>query len=88
LEFYMHFQDGRVAAELGPPPSPAEVRLETTAEVLDGMFTGRINAMRAAMTGRLSFGGDAKLAITLQQIQDDLRRLYTQAREDLAAGQP
>jgi ketol-acid reductoisomerase len=88
LEFYMRFQDGQVTADLGPPPSPAEVRLETTADVLDGMFTGRINAMRAAMTGRLSFDGDAKLAISVQQIQDDLRRLYTQAREEVAADQP
>jgi putative sterol carrier protein len=79
-EFYMRFDDGAVEAGLGPPASPAEVRLETTADVLDGMFTGRINAMRAAMTGRLSFGGDARLAMGLQQIQDDLCRLYTAAR--------
>ncbi len=87
LEFYIRFQDGSVAADLGSPPSPAEVRLEMAADVLDGMFTGRINAMRAAMTGRLSFAGDAKLAISLQQIQDDLSRLYTQARQEAAERQ-
>jgi ketol-acid reductoisomerase len=81
LEFYMHFDDGEVTAALGPPVSPAEVRLETESEVLDSMFTGRINAMRAFMTGKLSFSGEAKLAITIQQIQDDLCQLYTQARE-------
>ncbi len=81
LEFYMRFDDGVVTADLGPPPSAAEVRLETEADVLDAMFTGRINAMRAAMTGKLSFSGDAKLAIGIQQIQDDLCRLYTQARD-------
>jgi ketol-acid reductoisomerase len=86
LEFYMYFEDGQVSTGLGAPPSPAEVRLETKAQVLDGMFTGRINAMRAAMTGRLSFGGDAKLAITLQQIQSDLCRLYVEAREEVAPG--
>jgi ketol-acid reductoisomerase len=79
LEFHMRFADGEVAGDLGPPPSPAEVRLETKAETLDGMFTGRTNAMRAAMTGKLSFSGDTKLAISIQQIQDDLKRLYTQA---------
>jgi ketol-acid reductoisomerase len=80
LEFYMRFNDGEVTARLGPPPSPAEVRLETEAEVLDGMFTGRLNAMRAFMSGKVSFSGEAKLAISIQQIQDDLCKLYTEAR--------
>ena len=84
LEFYMRFDNGEVTAALGPPVSPAEVRLQTESEVLDGMFTGRINAMRAFMTGKLSFSGEAKLAITIQQIQDELCQLYTRAREAVA----
>jgi putative sterol carrier protein len=83
LEFYMSFEDGRVTADLGPPPSSAEVRVETRADVLDGMFTGRVHAMRAAMSGRLSSTGEAKLALTIQRIQDDLCRLYTEAREEV-----
>jgi autoinducer 2 (AI-2) kinase len=67
---------------MGAPQFPAEVRLETTAHVLDGMFTGRINAMRAAITGKLSFKGDAKVAMGVQQVQGDLSRLYAQAREE------
>lgn len=81
LEFSMGFHDGVVRGGLGPPEPEAEVRLTTTADVLDGMFTGRINAMRAAMTGKISFHGDAKQAMAIQRIQDDLCRLYTQARE-------
>ena len=84
LEFYMRFDDGEIIAAMGPPASPPEVRLQTESEVLDGMFTGRINAMRAFMTGKLSFSGEAKLAITIQQIQDDLCQLYTQARQAVA----
>ena len=80
LEFYMHFHDGGVTARMGPPPSAAEVRLETEVEVLDGMFSGRINAMRAFMSGKMSFSGEAKLAISIQQVQDDLCKLYTGAR--------
>jgi ketol-acid reductoisomerase len=80
MEFTMCFQGGEVIADMGPPPSPPEVRLETDTDVLDGMFTGRINAMRAFMSGKLSFSGEARLAITIQQVQDDLCRLYTQAR--------
>jgi ketol-acid reductoisomerase len=80
LEFYMRFHDGEVTARIGPPLSPAQVCLQTEMEVLDGMFTGRINAMRAFTSGRMSFSGEAKLAISIQQIQDVLCRLYTQAR--------
>jgi len=80
LEFTMRFHDGEVTTGVGPPPSPAEVILETEMKVLDGMFTGRINAMRAFMSGEMSFSGEAKLAISIQQIQDDLRQLYTDAR--------
>lgn len=81
LEFYLRFDEGQVTGSLGPPQSPAEVELETEAEVLDGMLTGRINAMRAFIGGKLSFSGDAKLAITIQQVQEDLQRLYTRARD-------
>lgn len=85
LEFYMRFDDGQVVAGMGTPDSPTEMRLETQADVLDGMFTGRINAMRAAMTGRVSFRGDARAAMGLQRIQDDLSRLYVQARHEVLA---
>lgn len=81
LEFYLRFDEGQISGSLGAPPSPAEVRLETEAEVLDGMLTGRLNAMRAFMGGKLSFEGDGKLAVTVQQIQGDLQRLYSRARD-------
>ncbi len=82
LEFYTSFYDGQVGGDLGAPPTPAEVRLKMKAEVLDGMFTGRINAPRAAMTGKLSFSGDTRLAMGMQRVQNDLKRLYTLAREE------
>ena len=85
LEFHLRFQDGEVSGDLGPPSSEAEVCLRTVGDVLDGMFTGRINAMRAAMTGKLSFSGDTRLALSIQQIQTDLGRLYVQAREEALA---
>jgi ketol-acid reductoisomerase len=81
--FYLRFEEGRVTGGLGPSPIPAEVRIEADAEILDGMLSGRINAMRAAMTGKLTFGGNARQAMSLQRIQGDLCRLYRQARQEI-----
>jgi autoinducer 2 (AI-2) kinase len=50
------------------------------AAILDGMFTGKVNAMEAAMQGEVAFTGDAGKAMAIQQMQGDMRRLYTAAR--------
>jgi hypothetical protein len=80
LAFHLGFQDGVVSGGLGEPPVPAEVRLMMDAAVLDGMFSGRINAAGAAMSGKISFDGDARTAMTIQRVQKDLTRLYREAR--------
>jgi ketol-acid reductoisomerase len=82
--FYMHFDHGTITAALGAPPKEADVKLETRSDVLDGMFTGRINAMRAAFSGKLKFGGDSRQAMMIQSVQDDLCRLYQRARSEMA----
>jgi autoinducer 2 (AI-2) kinase len=82
-QFFLWFRDGAVQAGLGPPPERAHVRLKAKAEILDGILTGRVNGNRAAMTGKLSFSGDVRLAMGMQRIQKDLIRLYTAAREDV-----
>ncbi len=82
LEFYIGFREGRVVADVGAPPEPAEVRMKATAETLDGIFTGRVSGTRAAMSGKLVFSGDVRLAMGLQRIQGDLIRLYTAARKE------
>jgi ketol-acid reductoisomerase len=81
VEFYLRFAPSGVTAALGAPPDPAEVRIQTEAAVLDGMLTGHINAMRAAMSGKLVFSGEARLAMGVQRIQGDLCRLYSEARD-------
>jgi ketol-acid reductoisomerase len=88
LAFYLGFQNGTVIAGIGAPPSTAEVRLEMDADVLDAMFTGRINAARAAMSGKISFHGDARRAMTVQRVQKDLTRLYQEARGRATASSP
>jgi autoinducer 2 (AI-2) kinase len=86
LGFHLGFADGRVLAGLGPPEGPGAVQLKLRADLLDGMLTGRRNAMEAAMNGELSFSGDSARAMTLQHVQRDLSRLYQAARE--ATGDP
>ncbi len=81
VPFYMRFTDGAVSGALGSPPLEPEVRLETQSKVLDGMFTGQVSAMRAAMSGELKFSGDTRQAMAIQRIQDDLCRIYQSARK-------
>jgi autoinducer 2 (AI-2) kinase len=78
--FWLRLRDGALAAGLGDPDARADVELTMSAEVLDGMFTGRVNPMQAATSGRLAFRGDTMKAMTLQHIQDALSRHYQEAR--------
>ena len=83
LDFYLRLKQGRVISALGEPDDPAEVQLQMRAEILDGMFTGTIDTMECAMNGELSFMGDAAKAMTLQQINTDMERIYTAARAEV-----
>lgn len=83
ISFYTSFKDGEIAGGMGEPPESPDVTLKMKADLLDGMFTGRTNAMKAAMSGKLSFSGDTKKAMSLQKIQKDLMRLYSEAREEV-----
>ena len=66
---------------LGEPERRPVVQLRMRAAILDGMFTGSVNAMQAAMEGEVAFTGDAGKAMAMQQLQGDMRRLYRAARE-------
>ncbi len=82
LEFFIGFNNGRTTAGMGAPPRPAEVRMKARAEVFDGILTGKISGHRAAMSGKLSFNGDVRLAMGVQKVQRDLIRLYSACRDE------
>ena len=85
LTFTLRFAGGQVSGDLGVPPDPAQVQLSMTAAVLDGMLSGRLNATKAALSGDITFEGDARTALTMQRVQKDLIRLYTRARARVLA---
>lgn len=84
--FFLSFIDGQVDAGLESPPHEPDVKLKMVADILDGMFTGRVNATKAATSGKLSFSGDTGKAMAFMRIQKDMSRLYTEAR--LKVGDP
>jgi len=80
--FYLHFAE-TMGAAMGEPPVEPHVRLKMDADILDGMFTGRVSGNKAAMTGKLSFSGDTRKAMSLQRFIKHLNRLYTSARNQI-----
>jgi autoinducer 2 (AI-2) kinase len=81
--FYLSFVDGKVGAGLDNPPRDPDVKLKMSTDILDGMFTGRVNATRAATSGKLSFSGDTGKAMAFMRIQSNMSRLYSEAREKI-----
>jgi sugar (pentulose or hexulose) kinase/phosphoglycerate dehydrogenase-like enzyme/ribulose-5-phosphate 4-epimerase/fuculose-1-phosphate aldolase/putative sterol carrier protein len=82
LPFFLHLKGSETGGDLGDP-AEADVELKMRADVFDGMFTGRVNAMQAAMSGGLSFSGDTTKAMTLQDLQAEFARLYQEARQKI-----
>jgi L-ribulose-5-phosphate 4-epimerase len=81
--FFLSFVDGKVGAGLENPPREPDVKLKMSADILDGMFTGRVNATKAATSGKLSFSGDTGKAMAFIRIQGNMNRLYTEARQKI-----
>jgi putative sterol carrier protein len=78
--FYIHFEERDFSGGIGEFPGEAMVELCMSSEVFDGMFSGELDATTAAMSGDLAFAGDVSAAMGLQSLQDDLNRLYVEAR--------
>ena len=79
--FFTSFVDGKVAGGLGPMDPKAMVDLEMTSATFDGMMTGEVDGASAAMSGDLSFSGDMSAAMGLQALQEDMNRLWVEAKK-------
>jgi putative sterol carrier protein len=77
--FYTKFLDGKVEAGLGELED-AEIQLTMDSDIFDGMFTGKVNAAKAAMKGDLAFSGNVAAAMRLQGLMEDFKRVYLQAK--------
>jgi putative sterol carrier protein len=77
--FHTNFLDGHVEAGLGELDD-ADIFLTMDSDIFDGMFTGKVNAAKAAMKGDLAFSGNVAAAMRLQGLMDDFKRLYVQAK--------
>ncbi len=83
LDLHIALREGHVDAGMGKPNGGSVVQLRMRAEILDGMLFGKINAMERAMSGDIAFTGDASKAMAIQQLQGDMRRIYTAARAEV-----
>lgn len=79
--FHTNFRDGEVEAGLGDVED-ADMYLTMDSDIFDGMFTGRVNAAKAAMKGDLAFSGNVAAAMRLQSLMDDFKRIYLQAKAE------
>ena len=77
--FHTNFLDGKIEAGLGEEVD-ADVVLVLDIDIFDGMFSGTINAAKAAMKGDLAFSGNVAKAMRLQGLMGDFQRIYLQAK--------
>lgn len=77
---YMYFNKGSVDAALGAfPGGTAEVNLRMPMEIFDGMMRGTVNGANAAMTGKMSFTGNVRKAMSMQSILKLMMSSYDNA---------
>ncbi|HOU10159.1 MAG TPA: NAD(P)-dependent oxidoreductase [Clostridiales bacterium] len=77
---YMYFNKGDIDAGLGVfPYGAAEVNLRMPIEIFDGMMRGNVNGANAAMTGKMSFTGNVRKAMSMQSILKLMMSSYEKA---------
>jgi sugar (pentulose or hexulose) kinase/phosphoglycerate dehydrogenase-like enzyme/ribulose-5-phosphate 4-epimerase/fuculose-1-phosphate aldolase/putative sterol carrier protein len=82
LDFYLAFADGKVTGEARAPSAPTDMRLKAKGVDLDAILSGKLSGQKAAMSGKLNFSGDVKLAMGMMKIMNEMLKTYTAAREE------
>jgi putative sterol carrier protein len=80
LTFVLTFDHGQCRGELGGAPDDADIQLSLTSEAYDRLFTGQLNATRAAVSGELAFSGNVASAMGLQGLLPETIRVYKAAK--------
>ena len=80
-QFHLKFENDSIGAYFVEPGAEADVKFQMSSDVLDGIFTERLNVMGAAFSGPIVFQGDVEKAIMLQGFLGDFARVYRQACE-------
>jgi len=76
---YLYFNKGEIEANLGTFAPGASVCLRMPIEIFDGMMMGTVNGAKAAMTGKMSFTGDVRKAMSMQSILNLMMSSYQAA---------
>ena len=79
IQFFMSFQDGVVSCGGGKPPAPASFTITMSKETFDDSMNDRIDAMSAALSGKIKFKGDRIKGMVLQQTSKYMSRLWAEA---------
>ncbi|MEW6228536.1 MAG: SCP2 sterol-binding domain-containing protein [Bacillota bacterium] len=80
--FLFNFKGGQLTGETGEDIRPAQIKLSMDSDTFNAVFTGELDPVGAAMWGRIAVSGDIGLAMSLLGVVDDLRRIYTTAKEE------
>ena len=79
LQFFITFQDGAVSCGGGKPPTPAHFTITMNKQTFEDSMNDKIDAMSAALSGKIKFKGDRIKGMVLQSTRKDMARLWAEA---------
>ena len=79
IQFFINFEDGAVSCGGGKPPTPAHFTITMSKETFKDSMNNRIDAVSAALSGKIKFKGDRIKAMALQNTRKDMARLWAEA---------
>ncbi len=84
ITYILKIDGGKIETEMGADPDDADFELALSSDDYDKMFTGKLNPMKAALTGDLYFSGNVKSAMQLQGLLPEMIRIYKKTKLEIA----